>query len=197
MACIPMHALVQEGSAMSSTPSAARPARHERSARSEAAGFQALDTAHAAALSMLEQFAQLVEQLAGPGLDDTARRHAHEVLRYFDGPGRHHHEDEERLVFPALLSCGDDGLVAQVRRLQQDHLWLEQDWRELQPHLQAVAEGMNGYDLPLLQAALPVFAALYQDHISLEETLVYPAARRVLHRQREARHARLAASAQP
>lgn len=182
---------------MSSNLLAARPARHERSARSEAAGFHALDTAHAAALAMLEQFAQLVEQLAGPGLDDIARRHAREVLSYFDGPGRHHHEDEERLVFPALLACGDEGLVAQVRRLQQDHGWLEQDWRELQPHLLAVADGTNGYDLPLLQAALPVFAALYQDHIALEENVVYPAARRVLQRQRDARHARQAAASTP
>lgn len=165
---------------------AARPALQQRSARSEAAGFKALDTAHAAAAAMLQQFRQLVQALAASGADGNTQRAAREVLHYFEGPGRHHHEDEERLVFPTLLGSEDPGLIAQVRRLQQDHHWLEQDWRELEPHVRAVAEGYNGYDLPFLEAALPVFEALYQDHIALEENEVYPAARRFLQARRQA-----------
>lgn len=164
----------------------ARPAWQQRSARSEAAGFKALDSAHAAAVAMLQQFRQLVTALADCGLDGNSQRCAREVLHYFAGPGRHHHEDEERLVFPTLLQSEDPGLIAQVRRLQQDHHWLEQDWRELEPHVRAVAEGYNGYDLPFLEAALPVFEALYQDHIALEENEVYPTARRFLQSRRQA-----------
>jgi len=52
-----------------------------------------------------------------------------------------------------------------------------------------VAEGYNGYELPLLQAALPVFEALLLDHMALEERVVYPAARRA----RAAHQARTAA----
>ena len=173
--------------AMNHKPTLApRPALHERTARSEAAGFKALDAAHAAAAAMLLQFRQLVQGLASGGIGPTAQRSAREVLMYFQGPGRHHHEDEERLVFPALLHSGDAALVAQVRRLQQDHHWLDQDWREFEPHVRAVAEGYNGYDLPFLEAALPVFEALYQDHIALEENEVYPAARRFHQGRREA-----------
>jgi hemerythrin-like domain-containing protein len=163
-----------------------RPALQERPARSAAAGFKALDAAHAAAADMLVQFRGFVQALSDGGVDATAQRSATEVLAYFQGPGRHHHDDEERLVFPALLNSGDPTLVAQVRRLQQDHHWLDQDWRELEPHVRAVAEGYNGYDLPFLEAALPVFEALYQDHIALEENEVYPAARRFHQARREA-----------
>jgi hemerythrin-like domain-containing protein len=141
--------------------------------------FECLDQAHRAAMNMLDVFQRLVAHLDDHGLDVAAEQLAAQVLAFFDGPGRHHHDDEERIVFPELESLGDSELEAHVRRLRQDHHWIEQDWSELAPHIKAVAEGYNGYELPLLQAALPVFEALYLDHIALEETVVYPAARRV------------------
>jgi hemerythrin-like domain-containing protein len=128
---------------------------------------------------MLRVFGQLVAHLDEQGLDVTAEALAAQVLAFFEGPGHSHHADEERLVFPEIVSLGDGELDAHVRRLRQDHHWIEQDWLELGPHVRAVAEGYNGYELPLLQAALPVFEALYLDHMALEETVVYPAARRV------------------
>jgi hemerythrin-like domain-containing protein len=158
-----------------------RPARAQRPTRAQRAGddFESLDNAHRAALQMLAQFKRLVAHLDEQGLDVEAEKLAEDVLGFFDGPGRHHHDDEERFVFPDLLALGDAELDAHVRRLQQDHHWIDQDWRELSPHVKAVAEGYNGYELGLLQAALPVFEALYLDHMALEETVVYPAARRL------------------
>lgn len=70
------------------------------------------------------------------------------------------------------------GLVADVKCLQQDHGWLEEDRDELRPHVLAIADGHNGYDLPLLTAAQPIFQALYREHIHLEESRVYPEAKR-------------------
>lgn len=155
-----------------------RPARAERARSAQLPEFQALDQAHVAALQMLQSFHQLVTHLQDQGLDDAARRSAREILSFFQGPGRHHHEDEESLVFPGLLASSDQELIAHVHRLQQDHGWLQEDWYELEPHVQAVCDGYNGYDLPLLATALPVFEALYKDHIALEESVVYPAAKR-------------------
>ena len=56
--------------------------------------------------------------------------------------------------------------------------WLEEDWLELSPQLQAVAEGYSWYELDTLRQAVEVFAGLYQEHIALEESLIYPEARR-------------------
>lgn len=166
---------------MTATALPPRPPREQRPARPQRAAddFETLDHAHRAALEMLLVFRRLVDHLDDQGLDVTAEALAAQVLAFFDGPGRHHHDDEERLVFPEIVSLGDAELDAHVRRLRQDHHWIDQDWRELAPHVRAVAEGYNGYELPLLQAALPVFEALYRDHMALEETVVYPAARRV------------------
>ena len=77
-----------------------------------------------------------------------------------------------------------------VKRLQQDHGWIEEDWRELAPQIEAISAGYNWYDLPMLRAALPVFTALYQEHIALEESLIYPAARRQAQALKEGSEAR-------
>ena len=77
-----------------------------------------------------------------------------------------------------LLASGDAELVQPVRRLQQDHGWLEEDWFELAPQLRAVAEGQNGYDPDFLRAATQTFTEFYREHIALEESVVYPASRR-------------------
>jgi hemerythrin-like domain-containing protein len=116
--------------------------------------------------------------LDSSGLDDDARRLAAEVCTFFDGAARSHHATEERIVFPALLASGDADLIHHVKRLQQDHGWLEEDWLELEPQLKAVAEGYNWYDPDVLRSAIPIFSELYREHIALEETVVYPASRR-------------------
>jgi hemerythrin-like domain-containing protein len=157
---------------------AARPPRPARSPAPAMPEFDTLDRTHRAAMAMLQAFDGLLAQLHDEGLSDAARQSAKDILAFFNGPGRDHHALEEKQVFPGLLATGDAELVHHVRRLQQDHGWLEEDWRELAPQIEAIAAGYNWYDLPLLRAALPVFSALYHEHIALEESLIYPAARR-------------------
>jgi hemerythrin-like domain-containing protein len=140
--------------------------------------FESLDRTHREVMQTLSQLVQLADHLEAEGADDRARLLAREICTFFDATARDHHAAEEQLVFPRLLASGDAELVQHVQRLQQDHGWLEEDWIELSPHLQAVAQGYNGYDLDLLRAAIPVFTELYREHIALEETIVYPASRR-------------------
>lgn len=159
---------------------ARRQPRPPRSPAPTLPAFEALEHAHQAALQMLQHLGTLVQRLALHGVDDEARQRARDVLDYFNGPGLDHHAQEERHVFPALLASGDAELQQHVMRLQQDHGWIEEDWRELAPQVQAVADGFDWYDLAMLLAAVPVFASLYQEHIALEECVVYPAARNLL-----------------
>ncbi|MBA3624435.1 MAG: hypothetical protein H0W48_08295 [Methylibium sp.] len=72
---------------------------------------------------------------------------------------------------------GDAATTQAVQRLKQDHAWLELDWRELRPHLEAVASGQSSYDIDFLREAAAVFTALSHDHIALEESFIYPNAR--------------------
>ena len=115
------------------------------------------------------------------GHDASSRSAASDVLRYFDIAAPHHHEDEERHVFPAVLATGDARMQAHVAQLKADHarmstLWGQlrlvlESWRDADP-APAVADSDR--------ALVRNFVHCYADHIPLEETLVYPAAQGLL-----------------
>jgi hemerythrin-like domain-containing protein len=152
---------------ISSAPAAATPA----------SGFDALDACHRQTLVTLDKLVALVARLADGGPDEQSRVNAAEIVRFFSTTARAHHEDEERHVFPPMVTSSDPQVVQSVLRLQQDHNWLEEDWMELAPHVDAVACGLSWYDVDLLREGVEVFAALSRDHILLEESLIYPQAR--------------------
>ncbi len=159
-------------------PQAARPARPARSARPALPSTATLDQTHRRMIEVLAELRSLVGHLDADGVDAAARASAATIRDFLADNARAHHAEEERLVFPALLRDGDAELVQDVLRLQQDHGWLEEDWLELEPQLEAVANGYSWYDLDLLRQAVDVYASLYIDHIALEESRIYPAWRR-------------------
>ena len=140
-------------------------------------GFDVLDICHRHTVVALGKLAALVTTLRGGGVDADARTLAREVHAHFEGDARLHHEDEERHVFPALLDRGDAGIVQAVQRLRQDHRWLEQNWREIGPRLDAIADGQSWVEVDALREAVQVFTALSHDHIALEEAYIYPQVR--------------------
>ena len=140
-------------------------------------GFDVLDACHRRILFAIGKLSALVTRLDGFGRDAEARSLAAECLDFFSSTVRQHHEDEERHIFPRLVSDGDDETVQAVLRLQQDHNWLEEDWMALSPHLSAIAAGQSWCDLEVLREGVAVFSALLHDHIALEESLIYPQAR--------------------
>jgi hemerythrin-like domain-containing protein len=141
-------------------------------------GFEVLDATHRQTLAALERLQALVSQLDDGGeADAQARAAAAEIVHFFSGTSRLHHEDEEKHVFPRLKASGDPQTVQAVLRLQQDHGWLEEDWRELSPLLAGLADGESWVDLESLRRGVEVFMALSHDHMALEESLIYPQAR--------------------
>jgi hemerythrin-like domain-containing protein len=143
-------------------------------------GFEVLDDCHARMLAALDDLRTLAQRLEFLGADAEARTMAREIGSFFSVVARQHHEDEERHVFPKLLTGGEADIQQAVLRLQQDHGWIEEDWLEISPQLDALAMGMSSYDVDELKAAIEVFVALTQEHIALEESLIYPKARGTL-----------------
>ena len=140
-------------------------------------GFAVLDACHRQTLAMLDQLSTLLSRLETVGADAAAMKSAAEIVKFFATTARQHHEDEERHVFPKLATSADAAVVQAVLRLQQDHDWLEEDWMELAPQIDAVACGQTWFDIDLLKEGAAVFSALSADHIALEESLIYPEAR--------------------
>ena len=140
--------------------------------------FEVLDECHRQTLAALDTLEALVGRLeGGDGADAQTRASAAGVVRHFSSTVRQHHDDEERHVFPKLVLSAQPHIVQAVLRLQQDHDWLEEDWMELAPQLDAVANGQTWFDIDMLKEGVAVFSALSADHIALEESLIYPEAR--------------------
>lgn len=141
------------------------------------APLDVLDECHQQIIVNLQKLGELMEHIDAKGADERAQQVARETFDFFSTTARTHHIDEERHIFPALLQSSDAELVQATQRLRQDHGWLEEDWLELAPQLEAVAKGYSWYDLADLRHTIEVFMALYYDHIRLEEAMIYPAAK--------------------
>lgn len=147
--------------------------------------MEELEATHRELMLALEQLDQLVRGVERDGSTAPLRAIARSVVRFFAEVGHHHHTEEERHVFPDLLASGDVDLIQHVHRLQQDHGWLEEDWREIGPQVDALAQGIGGVDFDTLRQAVEVFSQLYREHIALEESLIYPEAKRLAKLERE------------
>lgn len=142
--------------------------------------FEMLQACHERVQRSLRLLARLVSHLREQGCDAAARDAAADVLRYFDLAAPHHHEDEERHVFPPLLASGDAALVETVRRLQAEHAEMTRAWAAARPALQALATGARSSLDAEEESRLAYLGGLYAQHILTEETLAYPAAHRGL-----------------
>ena len=124
---------------------------------------------------------RLVPHIAAHGADRAAQQAATAVMRYFDTSARHHHEDEERDLFPALIEAmaGSDAVCLRelTAALAADHRELEARWHTLRAVLVQVAQG---HAAPLAQTDVSGFAQMYERHIAREESELLPMARRLL-----------------
>lgn len=142
--------------------------------------FDYLDETHTRMAEALRQLREVVQALQHEALDARLRQQARAVGVFFSGEARQHHLDEEKHIFPALRQHADEAVRHAERSLTQDHGWLEENWRAIAPMLEAAAEGNHWFDVVELAAAVDVYEALYRDHMALEESLAYPAARHAL-----------------
>ena len=112
--------------------------------------FEVLDECHRQTLAALDTLEALVARVeGGDSADAQTRASAADVVRHFSSTVRQHHDDEERHVFPKLVLNAQPHIVQAVLRLQQDHDWLEEDWMELSPHVEAIASGDTNLNFDL------------------------------------------------
>ena len=143
-------------------------------------------------LEMLEACHQRIEQqlntlerlrayLPEHGADETARRAAQGVLRYFRLAGPNHHADEEQDLFPALLrrATGNDAktLVGLIDILLVEHAQMADALAVVLSQLEPIALGAG---TTLDASAVERVAGLYRRHIECENLELLPLARRWL-----------------
>jgi hemerythrin-like domain-containing protein len=142
--------------------------------------FAACHAATRTRCSLLEQLVSGNHDLASP----VSTAQIDGIVRFFEGPARAHHEDEELFFFPFLcqLRLNQDqrlDLISLIASLAGDHRELDTLWREMRATLQVVRDG----GVRDVRAIAATFVATHRHHMNREDTGVLPVARRYLDQQ--------------
>lgn len=158
--------------------------------------FEMLTACHERVQRSLGLLGRIVEHIDTHGHDAQSRVACADVQRYFDLAGPHHHEDEERHVFPVLRASGRPELEALAERLHADHLRMAEAWVGMRAALAAIERGH--WPAGAAFDAVAPFAAAYRTHIEAENTLAYPhAAADIVGAARDAMGKEMASRRQP
>ncbi|KAB2318837.1 hemerythrin domain-containing protein [Betaproteobacteria bacterium SCN1] len=146
-----------------------------------APGFDApldvLEACHARIARQCDTLEKLLTHLPEQGADTQARQAARAVMSYFDTAAVHHHDDEERNLFPLLEAAGAPGACELVETLTLEHDEQGRLWRALRVQLADIAAGASAE----LDAALTArFVASHRAHLEFENRHVLPLARTCL-----------------
>jgi pyridoxamine 5'-phosphate oxidase len=136
-----------------------------------------LEACHDRIARQCDTLEKLLAHVPTHGADDQARQAAHAVTTYFDTPAVHHHDDEERNLFPLLELAGAPGACDLVETLTLEHDELALLWRQLREALQLIGTGAAG---TLDGVLVHRFVALNRSHLEFENTHVLPLARQAL-----------------
>ncbi|MBK7664626.1 MAG: hemerythrin domain-containing protein [Sterolibacteriaceae bacterium] len=143
--------------------------------------LEILSACHGRVLAQLQTLQRLLAHLPVHGPDAQARQAAGAVLRYFDTAAKHHHEDEEVDLLPALQAVVTPELqtdLADVReRILAEHAHMYGLWDALRPQLEAVRLGQQS---SLDERLVSDMDAIYRQHIDYEEERLLPLARQLL-----------------
>lgn len=136
-----------------------------------------LEACHGRIARQCDTLDKLLMHLPAHGADKQAQQAAHAVLAYFDTAAIHHHDDEERNLFPLLEQVGAPGACDLVETLTLEHDELALLWRRLHRALQLIGTGEGD---TLDEGLVHRFVALNRSHLEFENTHVLPLARQVL-----------------
>ncbi len=130
----------------------------------------------------LRTLSKLSAHVADKGVDAEASQAAQAILRYFEKSAPHHHEDEDRDLFPLLDRRITDAAERArfrelVARLQEEHERMAACWARLRKPLQGIAEGLPK---TLDPADVAAFGAIYETHIPAEDGAIPALAKRYL-----------------
>lgn len=118
-------------------------------------------------------------------LTDETRRALDSALRYFREAAPKHTADEEESLFPRLRQVHHPNVqsaLARLEELERDHHWAVRLHAEVDGLGQrCLSKGsLSGVEAEEFQRAVASLTSMYRQHISVEDSVVFPAAARLL-----------------
>lgn len=134
---------------------------------------------------------QAVAKVVDRPLTDEAARALDSALRYFREAAPKHTADEEESLFPRLRRMGDPDVQAALTSLdalEKDHRWAEPLHAEVERlgKLHLAKGRLSQPEVEAFRDAVARLASMYQQHIRVEDTTIFPLAARLLSRADQA-----------
>ena len=130
----------------------------------------------------LEILCVVADRARGRSLTEEEASAVASALHYFRVGGQRHTADEEQSLFPRLREDAGAGKPNQIDGLESDH----QEANQLHADVDRLfsewmaSSRLDGLDESSLHAKTQRLNNLYQEHIQLEEKIVFPLAARLL-----------------
>lgn len=133
---------------------------------------------HDALSAMLRSIGMMMDR--GPGKDPEGFFDVLQAMLFYidEFPERLHHTKESELLFPAVARLAPETREA-IAQLEMDHQRGESAVRELQ-HLLLAWKLVGDSRRAVFEAAAKRYVAFYLEHMRVEETMILPAAQKVL-----------------
>lgn len=134
----------------------------------------------------IERFLQMlcivVNRAQGKALTEEEVSAVQSALQYFRAGGRRHTADEEESLFPRLRTGPAAGSFEQLADLENDHRQADDLHRSVETLCSIwIADGSLGpEDTQRLQSHTDQLKHIYEQHIQLEEQIVFPRAGAIL-----------------
>jgi hemerythrin-like domain-containing protein len=129
-----------------------------------------LRACHRKMLAHCDLLEALVAKARSGELDDTARKAAQDITRYFSSSAPLHHRDEEQDLFPRI-NRQSLRIAELVHNLKREHQELDALWKTLEPELRRIPG--EGFSAAFLEAA-GRFCELSRQHINRENMELLP-----------------------
>src|SRR6516162_4478480 len=132
-------------------------------------------------LAMLEAVGEVIDQ---PAAEETSRA-LESALRYFGEAAPKHTADEEDSLFPRLRQLDHPEIhsaFSALDKLECDHRWairLHDKVERLGAQYLSTSR-LSDNEIAEFRSSVASLAAMYQEHIRIEEELIFPLAARVL-----------------
>ncbi len=134
---------------------------------------------HQQGLRELKKLLNAAKELKLKGYDPELYEKLHDATRFINEEVRAHNQNEENALFPALEEkIGTSGPTA-VMRSEHQQLWEALDRLESDLNL-LLTDGVNNPRIARIAELSTFIHDLLSQHISKEDNILYPMARRVL-----------------
>jgi len=147
--------------------------------------LELLSDCHRRVESFLRALILVAEQARGGELNSRQREALETALRYFREAAPKHTADEEESLFPRMREIGDRAsreALAKIQALEADHEVAKDGHNAVEQLGQKwLADGrLSGDETSRLVKALDELQFIYERHIAVEDSEIFPLAKQVL-----------------